>query len=80
MIKTINSAAHRAMIEALIRVRKNAGLSQEQLAAYLKCQQSLIARIESGQRRVDLIEMLAWTRATEADPHAILSEIETIVG
>lgn len=58
MPKTLVDARHKALIELIIRKRKEAGFKQTDLADRMKVYQSLIARLESGQRRVDVIELI----------------------
>lgn len=41
----------------LFGLRKEAGLRQAELAARLGCPQSFVSKYESGQRRLDLIEV-----------------------
>ncbi len=47
----------------LVELRKNAGLRQTELAARLGCPQSFVSKYESGQRRLDLIELEAICKA-----------------
>ena len=54
--KTLGTSRHRALIAFLTAKRKAAGMSQSELAKALGEYQSFIARMESGQRRVDVIE------------------------
>jgi len=61
--KTIRSSGHEALREALIAARKAAGITQAELARTLRCHQSFVARIESGERRIDVIEMIVLARA-----------------
>lgn len=42
----------------LIEAREKAGLTQTELAEKLDEYQSFVARLESGQRRVDVVEFL----------------------
>ncbi len=79
MSKTIESPAHKALVKTLIRIRKEAGLSQVELATRLRCQQSLVARIESGQRRIEVSEMLIICRALDADPARVLDIVAEAV-
>jgi transcriptional regulator with XRE-family HTH domain len=74
--KTIRSSGHEALRDALIVARKNAGLTQEQLATRLKCHQSFVARVESGERRIDVIELIVLARAIEVDAAELLAVTE----
>lgn len=56
--KTLQSARHSALIELLIAKREAAGMTQVDLAQRLGVYQSFVARLESGQRRVDVVEFL----------------------
>jgi transcriptional regulator with XRE-family HTH domain len=67
-----NSAAHRALIKHLIEIRLSIGLTQNDLADILNVQPSLIGRIESGERRVDVIEVAHLARALKADPVSLM--------
>ena len=53
MAKTIRTNGQVALVRALVDARKSAGLGQDDLADRLKCHQSLVARLESGERRID---------------------------
>lgn len=63
MAKTIRSKGHVALCQALVDARRNAGIGQAELAGRLGCHQSLVARLESGQRRIDVIELVVLARA-----------------
>jgi len=62
MNKTIYSKEHKHLIERLKRARKEVGLDQEQVAKRLKKTQSYISKIESGQRRVDIVQLKEFAR------------------
>ena len=53
-----------------------AGLGQDELAAKLKCHQSLVARVESGERRIDVVELVVLARAIGFDPFEVLAIVE----
>ena len=76
MAKTIRSKGQVALCQALVDARIKAGLGQEDLATKLRCHQSLIARLESGQRRVDVVELVVLARAIGFDPYEVLGIVE----
>jgi transcriptional regulator with XRE-family HTH domain len=59
----VTSPAYRTAIEELISARTAAGMTQRQLAEKLGKPPSFVGKIESRERRVDLIEFVAFTRA-----------------
>lgn len=74
MGKTLLTARHKALIELLIAKREEARLTQAALAKRLGEYQSFVARLESGQRRVDVVEFLKMADVLGFDPaKAILS-------
>lgn len=75
MTKTIRSTGHAALCEALIDARKAAGLTQAGMAERLKCHQSLVARIESGERRIDVVELVVLARAIGVMPSMLLEQV-----
>lgn len=68
MAKTLGTERHRALIALLIEKREASGLTQTELADKLGEYQSFVARLESGQRRVDVIEFLELARILNFDP------------
>jgi|RifCSPhighO2_02_1023873.scaffolds.fasta_scaffold00210_30 DNA-binding XRE family transcriptional regulator len=76
MARTIHSGGQLELCRVLIEMRKSLGITQEDLAERLGCQQSLIARLESGQRRLDVIEFVVVARALAASPTDLLAKIE----
>ena len=63
-------------MNGLIKARKARGLSQEELAERLGCHQSLIARMESGERRIDVIELVVVCRAIGASAEELVRTAE----
>ena len=57
MKKTIYSPKHKRLVELLIKAREEANLRQEDVARKVGRTQSYISKLESGQRRIDLIQL-----------------------
>jgi transcriptional regulator with XRE-family HTH domain len=57
MPKTIFSAPQERLQELLRRTRMDAGLTQGDVAQRLKQPQSFVSKYESGERRLDVIEL-----------------------
>ena len=68
MGKTLGSARHKLLIDFIVSKREAAGLTQAQLAEKLGEYQSFVARLESGQRRIDVIEFLELASVLGFDP------------
>lgn len=62
MKKTIYSEEHKYTIQCLIIAREKANLKQEDVAKLLGKTQSFISKIESGQRRIDLVQLKAFAK------------------
>ncbi len=76
VVKTLGTKQHKALIAILIAKREAAGLTQTELAGALGEYQSFVARLESGERRVDVIELILLARALHFDASAVVKEIE----
>ena len=57
MAKSIYSAGQEKLQKLLTETRESAGLTQVALAKKLKRPQSFVSKYESGERRLDLIEL-----------------------
>lgn len=79
MPASLFTAAHRELVTAVKELRKNARLSQRQLADALGREQNLVARIETGQRRVDFIEFVQICRACGAEPVSETMKLSRVI-
>ena len=57
MKKAIYSKEHKYLVNQLKEARKKAGLDQIKAAKLLKTTQSYISKLESGQCRIDVIQL-----------------------
>lgn len=68
MDKSTFTPAYAALRARLIAIRKRAGLTQRELADRLHRERSFVARIEQGERRLDLVEFVWVCEACGAHP------------
>ena len=83
MPKTLGDNRHESLIAFLVQKRREAGLTQVELAALMKVYQSFIARVESGERRVDVVEFMKLSEVLGFDPSdamRLLMGIENEIG
>ncbi len=80
MAKTLHSERQRMLVTAIAEQRRAKGLSQAQVAKALGRHQPFIANIESGERRVDLLELLALADIIELDVHALIDRLRLTTG
>ena len=74
MSKTLGSIRHNALIAFLTAKRHAVGMSQSELAKALGEYQSYVARMESGQRRVDVIEYENLAQILKFDVHEFFAQ------
>jgi len=70
--KSIHHQIHRDLRDILIKARKNLHLSQRDLAEQLGVTYSIIGKIETGDRRLDVIEFYEYTKALNLVPSETL--------
>lgn len=68
MLKSPFSREAAALRSLLVEMRRGAGLTQRALASKLGREHSFVARVEQGERRLDVVEFLWVCRACGADP------------
>jgi transcriptional regulator with XRE-family HTH domain len=61
--KTIYSREYKILLAMLKDARTRKGVTQVQMAAKLKVQQSAIGKYERGELRMDLIQLRNWLKA-----------------
>jgi len=57
---SIHTKKHSELVERLKKARKDAGLDQKEAAKLLRKTQSYISKIESGQRKIDVVDLLKF--------------------
>jgi transcriptional regulator with XRE-family HTH domain len=62
MSRAIYSDEHKYLVERLKKAREEAGLSQTTVAKLLGRTQSYVSKVESGQRRIDVVQLKQFAR------------------
>ncbi len=74
--KSLYSKAYGHFLELLREARLKAGLTQAEAAKRFKKPQSFLSKCESGERRVDVVELIEFCRVYNVDLVDILRELE----
>ncbi len=75
MPKSVYTAAYGKMLACLVKARQTAGLNQVELAERLGRPQSFVSKIEKGERRIDVVELIAICNQLRVDPADIIAVI-----
>jgi len=67
MVKSIQTKEYAYFVERLKKARLEAGLTQAQAAKKLSRPQSHISNVESGQQRVDVVELKRFAKIYNKD-------------
>jgi transcriptional regulator with XRE-family HTH domain len=76
MEKTIYTAAYAQLLELLRETRRNADVTQIELAKSLGQTQSFVSKIEVGDRRLDVIQLRTMCRALGTTLPAFIEALE----
>lgn len=62
IMASVHSLAYKDFLHRLKKARLDAGLTQRQVSEALRVPQSFVSKSESGERRVDVVELAAFAR------------------
>lgn len=79
-MKSLRTPRHTVLIQDLRALRQLSGLTQTALAERLSRPQSYVAKVEGGERRMDVVEFVAWIEATgtQAEVTALMAKLLAI--
>jgi transcriptional regulator with XRE-family HTH domain len=80
MSKELESEVHEALRELLKERRFRAKLKQSELAERLGWSQQTVSKIESGQKRVTVVELVELAQALDFDAAAAVRRIAKVRG
>ena len=75
MKKSVHTPEYASLKSELRASRAQAGLSQRDLAARLKVPHSWVAKVESGERRIDLVEFCWFVSACGLDAVSLTNKL-----
>ena len=74
--KSIHAREHVVLRELLTKRREELGLTQRDLGERLKVHHTLVGKVETGERRLDVVEFIDYCKALEIDPCEILKRLK----
>ena len=77
MVISVHHKRYAHLRSVLKQVRKNAGLTQVELANHLKMEQSNLSKIERGERYIDALLFIDYCNACGADPAEVISRLKS---
>lgn len=80
MGRWVSSPSYRAAVGVIIKARKGAGLTQRALAEKIGRPYTVIANIERGERRIDVVEFVAISRALGISETDLMRELAEALG
>jgi transcriptional regulator with XRE-family HTH domain len=75
MPRSVFTDAYKSLIDILITARTEAGITQAELSLRLGKPQPFISKIETGVRRIDVIEFCVIARAMGDDPLRLFEKL-----
>lgn len=78
-MKSIHLAEYRKVINKLRTIREESGVTQEQLASMLGIKQTSISKIETCERRLDIIELRNVCKVLNISLIDFVNDIEKIL-
>ncbi|WP_373240603.1 helix-turn-helix domain-containing protein [Kluyvera ascorbata] len=72
---SVYSIEYQMVIKALREVRVAGHITQEELGKALGRPQSFIAKVENGERRLDIVEFVHLCRLVGIDPASIINKL-----
>lgn len=75
-MKTVFTKQYGNFLSTVIAARKNAGLTQNDIARRLGRPQSFVSKYERGERRLDVIEFIAIAQVIGMSASDVIKELE----
>lgn len=79
-MKSIHSSSYELFLRRLAALRVEKECTQAELGLRLGKPQSYVSKVESGERRIDVVEFVYWAKALEVDASKLVKELSEMVG
>lgn len=76
MEKSLHTDSHKILLEQLVQMRLAVGMRQQDLAIRLDVPQSFVSKYETGERRLDLIELRTICQAMGVSMQSFIDSFE----
>jgi transcriptional regulator with XRE-family HTH domain len=77
---SLYSKEYKGLLTRLREARAGAAVTQVELAKRLRTEQSVISKLERGVVRMDLLDLISYLRAIDADPVQFVAEVVKDLG
>lgn len=74
MTRSLHSVRYAKFLSVLVATRRARNLTQQVVADRLQKPQSYVAKVEGGERRLDIVEFTALARAFGVDPTTLFAD------
>lgn len=75
MARSTHHPDYQVLLEVLRRRREESGLTQGEVALALGNTQTFVSKVERGERRIDVIELVEWCEALGFSPGDTFGEL-----
>ena len=79
-MRSLHTKPYQAFIAVMVLARKEANVTQHELARRIKKPQSFISKYERLERRLDVPEFIFVARALGLDPSKLLRRVDKALG
>lgn len=80
MRRWVSSHSYQVAIGVIVDARKQAKITQRVLAKRLEKPPSFVAKVETGERRLDFVEFIAIARELGTTPGHLIGDINVAIG
>jgi transcriptional regulator with XRE-family HTH domain len=77
-VDTLQTELHQKLVQLLVKRRNERAMPQTELAKKCHVSQTVIARIETHQRRIDIVDFFLLARALDLDAVTVATKLAKI--